>query len=269
MRSALEALGATRRTCVLIHDAARPDLPAAVIGRLLAALEQHARRHSGAAGGRQPRGRRMAGSWRRAAEREALRRVQTPQAFRFADILAAHRAWPERPRPATMRRSLRAAGLPVVAWSKATNACSKLTFAEDFVDTGSLPCLIRIGTGFDVHRLVEGEELWLCGVQIEHDKGWPAIAMPMSASRRGRCHARRVARRAISASTSRPAIRNGKARRRDGSSPMQSNWPTKSGYAIGNVDLTLICEAPKIGPHREAMRARLAELLGVAEGLSA
>ena len=96
-----------------------------------------------------------------------MRRVQTPQAFRFADILAAHRTWTGKPDAGDDAQVARAAGL-AVALVEGDERLRKLTYAEDFRTTAGM---VRTGTGFDVHRLAEGEELWLCGLRIEHDKG--------------------------------------------------------------------------------------------------
>ena len=255
----LEAIENAER--VLIHDAARPHLPPAVIEVLLRALEQTP--------GAIPtlpvvdslaidEGGVMAGS----AERDTLRRVQTPQAFRFADILAAHRAWQDEPTAGDDAQVLRAAG-GAVALVEGDECLRKLTFAEDFVS--DLPP-VRIGTGFDVHKLAVGEELWLGGIKIAHDKG---LAGHSDAD---------VALHAI-VDALLGAIGNGDIG--DHFPPSDPQWKGASsdrfvshaaklvgeaGYRTGNVDLTIICEAPKIGPHREAMRQRIAELLGVDTG---
>ena len=254
--NALEALNGSER--VLIHDAARPVLPVEVIERLMLSLEANP--------GAIPalpvvdslavdEGGVMAGT----ADRETLRRIQTPQAFRYDDILAAHRAWPGPKDAGDDAQVLRAAG-GTVALVEGSEALKKLTFAEDFVT--ELP-LVRMGSGFDVHRLVAGEELWLGGIHIEHEKGLT-----------GHSDAD-VALHAIT-----DAILGAVAMGDIGDHfpPSDPKWRGASsdrflqhaaglaedaGYRIGNVDLTIICEAPKIGPHREAMRCRIAELLGV------
>ncbi|MBO6526065.1 bifunctional 2-C-methyl-D-erythritol 4-phosphate cytidylyltransferase/2-C-methyl-D-erythritol 2,4-cyclodiphosphate synthase [Erythrobacter sp.] len=253
---ALDAVGMAER--VLIHDAARPDLPREVIARLLAALSGH----SGAipvlpvvdslsidTDGV------MTGS----AERESLRRVQTPQAFRFDDIFAAHAAWQGDAGAGDDAQVLRAAGGAVVH-VPGDERLAKLTYAEDFMT--ELPA-VRTGMGFDVHRLAEGEELWLGGVRIEHDRG---LAGHSDAD---------VALHAI-VDALLGAIADGDI----GSHfpPSDPQWKGASsdrfvrhaaslvhdaGYRVGNIDLTIICEAPKIGPHRDAMRRRIAELLAV------
>lgn len=253
---ALAAIGDAER--VLIHDAARPDLPVEVIERLLKALE--------ASPGAIPvlpvvdslsidsEGL-MAGT----ARREDLRRVQTPQAFRFHDIRNAHEAWQGEEAAGDDAQVLRAAG-GAVAHVAGDERLAKLTFAEDFMT--DLPAM-RTGMGFDVHRLVEGEELWLGGIRIEHEKG---LAGHSDAD---------VALHAV-VDALLGAIGDGDI----GSHfpPSDPQWKGASsdrflahaaklvglaGYRIGNVDLTIICEAPKIGPHREAMRSRIAELIGV------
>ncbi|MBX7493121.1 bifunctional 2-C-methyl-D-erythritol 4-phosphate cytidylyltransferase/2-C-methyl-D-erythritol 2,4-cyclodiphosphate synthase [Qipengyuania sp. 1NDW9] len=260
VRNALLAIPKAER--VLIHDAARPDLPRPVISRLLDALEKHPGAipvlpvvdslvidESGV----------MAGS----GEREKLKRVQTPQAFRFADIHAAHESWQGSRDAGDDAQVLRAAG-GSVALVEGDARLKKLTFSEDFVS--DLPP-VRIGTGFDVHKLAAGEELWLGGIRIEHDKG---LAGHSDAD---------VALHAI-VDALLGAIGNGDIG--DHFPPSDPQWKGASsdrflthaselvdeaGYRTGNVDLTIICEAPKIGPHREAIRTRIAELLGVDTGV--
>jgi 2-C-methyl-D-erythritol 4-phosphate cytidylyltransferase/2-C-methyl-D-erythritol 2,4-cyclodiphosphate synthase len=258
VRAALEALAETPPSSVLIHDAARPDLAPAVVERLLGALGSHA----GAipvlpvvdsltiADG---------GVMTASARREDLRRVQTPQAFRFADILAAHRAWAGEADAGDDAQVARAAGLEV-ALVEGDERLRKLTFAEDFRTAVGM---IRTGTGFDVHRLATGEPLWLCGVQIPHEKG---LFGHSDAD---------VGLHAVV-----DAILGACAQGDIGEhfSPGDPRWKgassekfiahavelaDKAGYRVGNVDVTLICEAPKIAPHRQAMREKLANLLGV------
>ena len=254
VRNALEQLGDVEK--VLIHDAARPIVPTTVISRLLAALEVHegvipvlpvvdslAFERDGM----------MDGS----ADRNALRRVQTPQAFRFAAIMAAHRAWTDAPEAGDDAQVLRANG-GHVAMVAGDEAMLKLTFAEDFM-TDMPP--VRMGMGYDVHRLAEGEELWLGGVRIPHDRG---LAGHSDAD---------VALHAIV-----DALLGAVAAGDIGAHfpPSDPQWKgadsgqflthaawlvAEAGYAVGNIDLTVICEAPKIGPHRGAIRQRIAELL--------
>lgn len=257
VRLALEALEADAPDLVLIHDAARPDLPREVIDRLIVALAvqpaaipvlpviDSLAEAEGALMGP-------------AAQRENLRRVQTPQAFRFASILAAHRAWAGHPDAGDDAQVARAAGLPV-ALAEGDERLHKLTYASDFA---APPSTIRVGTGYDVHRLAEGEALWLCGVRIEHSRGLS-----------GHSDADVAIHALVDAILG--AIGDGDI----GSHfpPSDPQWrgassdiflrhaidlAAKAGWRIGNVDVTIVCEAPKISPHREAMRNRLADLMG-------
>jgi 2-C-methyl-D-erythritol 4-phosphate cytidylyltransferase/2-C-methyl-D-erythritol 2,4-cyclodiphosphate synthase len=259
VRAALDALEADAPELVLIHDAARPHCPTDVVDRLLAALGERpgaipvlpvvdsiALAEQGL----------MAGS----ADREALRRVQTPQAFRYDTILSAHRAWTGTPDAGDDAQVARAAGL-AVALVDGDERLRKLTFAEDFMDAQPFP---RTGAGFDVHRLAEGEELWLCGVKIAHDRG---LAGHSDAD---------VALHAVVDAILGASGHGDIGLHFPPSDPQWRGAPSsrfiehavglaaQAGLRVGNVDLTIICEAPTIGPHRDAMRARLAELIGVA-----
>lgn len=257
VRKALEALEPAGPDLVLIHDAARPVLPRPVIERLLSALDgtpgaipvlpvvDSLAAADGALMGTP-------------ARREELRRVQTPQAFRYADILSAHRSWSGAVEAGDDAQVARAVGLPV-ALVEGDEALHKLTFASDFA---APPAPIRVGTGFDVHQFAAGEELWLCGVQIPHTMGLS-----------GHSDADVAIHALVDAILG--AIGNGdigshfppsdpqwKGARSDQFLLHAVRLAVQAGYRIANIDLTIICEAPKIGPHREAMRARLAELLG-------
>ena len=257
VRKALEALEAAEPAIVLIHDAARPNLPQDVIHRLVAALSDKpgaipvlpvvdSLAHAEGCVMGAP------------ARREALRRVQTPQAFRYNDILAAHRAWDGAPETGDDAQVAQAAGL-TIALVDGDEALHKLTFASDF-GTDLPP--IRVGTGYDVHRLADGEELWLCGVKIDHARGLAGHSDADVA-----IHA--LVDAILGAigdgdigSHFPPSDEQWKGASSDRFLSHAVSLAAKAGYRIGNVDLTIICEAPKIGPHRQAMRERLADLLG-------
>jgi len=258
VRAALEALAEAPPSQVLIHDAARPDLPAAVVGRLIAALEDHPGAipvlpvvdsvviASGNAIAARPK-------------REELRLVQTPQAFRFADILGAHRSWAGEADAGDDAQVARAAGLEV-ALVEGDERLRKLTFAGDFRNGAAM---IRIGTGYDVHRLVAGEELWLCGIRIEHDKGLSghsdadvALHAVVDAIL-GACALGDIGEHFP------PSDPRWKGARSEVFVAHAIELAARLGYQVGNVDVTLVCEAPKVAPHRQAMRERLATLLGV------
>jgi 2-C-methyl-D-erythritol 4-phosphate cytidylyltransferase/2-C-methyl-D-erythritol 2,4-cyclodiphosphate synthase len=266
VRIGLEALEAAAPDLVLIHDAARPELPQLVIERLIAALSIHPGAipvlpvvdSLAAADGD------LMGA---PADRGVLRRVQTPQAFRFAEILAAHRAWKGEANAGDDAQVARAAGL-TVALVEGDEHLHKLTFASDF--TAGLQDArppVRIGTGYDVHRLAAGEDLWLCGVKIAHDRGLAGHSDADVA-----IHALVDALLgALGAGDIGSHFPPSDAEWRGAASSRflehAAGLASHAGYAIGNVDLTLICEAPKIGPHREAMRQRLAEILAIDPGL--
>ena len=262
VRNGLEALAVHSPSVALIHDAARPDCPPDVVERLTDAL-----RHAAAAIPVLPvvdsiivaDGEAMGSK----ADRATLRRVQTPQAFRFDAIVKAHRAWAGAFDAGDDAQVAQAAGLEV-ALVEGDERLQKLTFAHDFTraSTGDTP-MIRIGTGYDVHRLAAGEELWLCGIQIPHDRGLAGhsdadvaihalVDAILGAAGEGDI--------GLHFPPSDPQWRGASS---DRFLAHAVKLAAAKGLAIGNVDVTIICEAPKIGPHRDAMRANLARLLGV------
>ncbi len=260
VRVGLEALRDDAPEWVLIHDAARPILPRAVVDRLTAALATYP--------GAIPvlpvvdslvhaQGERMGAP----ARREELRRAQTPQAFRYAAILAAHRDWVG-PRDAGDDAQVAAAAGLEIGLVDGDEALHKLTFASDFrAASGVLP--MRVGTGYDVHRLADGEELWLCGVKIEHSQGLAGHSDADVA-----IHAVVDALLgAVAAGDIGQHFPPGDPQWRGVSSDRflahAVTLVRESGYAVGQIDVTLVCEAPRIGPHRTAMRESLARIMGV------
>ncbi|MEE4450239.1 bifunctional 2-C-methyl-D-erythritol 4-phosphate cytidylyltransferase/2-C-methyl-D-erythritol 2,4-cyclodiphosphate synthase [Novosphingobium resinovorum] len=258
VRLGLEVLAAANPRRVLIHDAARPLLPAPVIARLHAALDDRcgaipvlpvadSLTH-------------VAGDLMGApARREDLRRVQTPQAFRFAEILAAHRDW-EGPTNAGDDAQVAQAWGMDVALVEGDETLHKLTYAADFASAAPI---FRVGSGYDVHALEEGEELWLCGVRIDHTHGLSghsdadvAIHALVDALL-GAIGAGDIGQHFP------PSDPQWKGAASDRFLAHAGTLVAEAGYALANADVTIICEAPKIGPHREAMRARLAQILGV------
>jgi len=242
---------------VLIHDAARPFLPTHVIDDLLAALIL--------APGAVPalpvvdslsRGDDVLSE---TVARENLWRIQTPQAFAFQDIYAAHQKWTgEEPSDDARMLMAHAGEVRIVAGSETLN---KFTFSGDF--TGYNMPSFRSGNGFDVHRLVPGTKLWLCGVQVPHDRG---LAGHSDAD---------VAMHALTDAIL-GAIAQGDIG--DHFPPSDPQWRGASsdrflvhaiklaregGFELSNADITIICEQPRIGPFRGKMRARLAEIMSV------
>jgi 2-C-methyl-D-erythritol 4-phosphate cytidylyltransferase/2-C-methyl-D-erythritol 2,4-cyclodiphosphate synthase len=262
VRLGLEALAAAAPDLVMIHDAARPILPRAVIDRLTQALIDRpgaipvlpvvdSLTHADGDLMGPP------------ARREELRRVQTPQAFRYSAILSAHRDWAGKPDAGDDAQVAQAAGLEI-ALVEGDEALHKLTYATDFAATAPA---FRVGSGYDVHRLEEGEELWLCGVKIEHSHGLSGHSDADVA-----IHALVDALLgAIGAGDIGQHFPPNDPQWRGASSDRflvhAVELVGEAGYAVTNIDVTLICEAPKIGPHRQAMRDRLAELIGIDRAL--
>jgi|TARA_R100000501_G_scaffold14543_2_gene26311 2-C-methyl-D-erythritol 4-phosphate cytidylyltransferase/2-C-methyl-D-erythritol 2,4-cyclodiphosphate synthase len=252
----LQAIGAADR--VLVHDAARPLVTAPVIDRLLAALDEH----DGAVPSLP-----VVDSLRRGeitveaeVDREGLHRVQTPQAFRFAPLLAAHR---DAPAGATDDAEIaRGAGLSI-ALVKGDAQLFKLTYPDDFSRAERMlgAAGFRTGMGFDVHRFALGDHVWLCGVEIAHDH---SLAGHSDAD---------VALHALTDALL-GAIGEGDIG--DHFPPTDEKWRgapshrflshardlvTAAGGTVEHIDVTIICERPKVGPHRLAMKRRLAEIL--------
>jgi 2-C-methyl-D-erythritol 4-phosphate cytidylyltransferase/2-C-methyl-D-erythritol 2,4-cyclodiphosphate synthase len=261
VRAGLEALVSAAPAQVLIHDAARPDLPAALIAALVAALDGQPGAipvmpvvDSVVRGAEGLRGAHV--------ERDGLYRVQTPQAFRFDAILAGHRAWDGAADAGDDAAVAEAAGL-AIALVPGDERLRKVTFAEDLKDHGMTIPAVRTGMGYDVHRLAEGEELWLCGVKIEHSKGLAGHSDADVA-----IHALVDALLgAVAAGDIGDHFPPSDAQWRGASSDQflahAATLVTSAGYVIANVDVTIICEAPRIGPHKAVMRARLASILAI------
>ncbi|HEX5183717.1 MAG TPA: bifunctional 2-C-methyl-D-erythritol 4-phosphate cytidylyltransferase/2-C-methyl-D-erythritol 2,4-cyclodiphosphate synthase [Allosphingosinicella sp.] len=266
VRSGLETVAAAGGAgIVLIHDAARPFVPAAVVARLLEALEAHE-----AAVPTLPVVDTLArneGSLGEVVPREALVRVQTPQAFRFDAILAAHRAWSGAPATDDAQVA-RAAGLSV-ATVEGDPALEKLTYDDDFAraeQSLASRLVSRTGLGFDVHAFGDGDCVWLGGVRI-----------PFARGLKGHSDADLLLHAITDALLG--AIGEGDIGVHFPPSDPQWRGTASSlfveharaliearGGRIDHVDATLICEAPKLGPHREAIRRRLATLLRVPKG---
>ncbi len=264
VRAGLEALADAAPDIVLIHDGARPFVPAGTIAALLALLETH----DGAIPALPVTDTLKRGADGRIAAtvpREALFRAQTPQAFRFQTILALHRRAPE---GATDDAALlEAAGLSV-ALAAGDERNIKITVPEDLVRMERLiaETETRTGTGFDVHAFAPARPLVLCGITIPHDQGLAghsdadvgihalcdAIYGALAEGDIGRHFPPSEAawKDADSARFLRHAAERIAAR----------------GGRLVNADVTLICERPKIGPHAAAMRTRLAALLGTEAG---
>jgi len=265
VRAGLEALATDPPDLVLIHDVARPLVSPAVIDRVIGALSDSA--------GAAPALAVTDALWRGDAgkvvgtqDRTGLYRAQTPQGFRFDAILDAHRTHPGG--AADDVEVARAAGLDV-AIVAGDEANLKITTPDDFGRAEQLmgeAMDIRVGQGYDVHAFEAGEACILCGVAVPHDrrlKGHSDADVGMHALT--------------------DAIYGALAMGDIGQHfpPSDPQWKgaeshvflahavglaRESGYEIANVDVTLICERPKIGPHAGAMRAELARIMKLDAG---
>jgi 2-C-methyl-D-erythritol 4-phosphate cytidylyltransferase / 2-C-methyl-D-erythritol 2,4-cyclodiphosphate synthase len=259
VRNGLEALAGVER--VLIHDAARPFLPHAVIDALLAALDRHAGaipalpvadtlvRFDEVMGDTVPR--------------DGLYRVQTPQAFAYDAVLAAHRDWPAEREATDDAQMVRAAG-HAVAIVPGDPMLEKITHPADFAAAEARYAAalhVRTAQGFDVHRFAEGEELWLGGVRVPYDKGLSGhsdadVALhAITDALLGTIGAGDIG---MHFPPSDPKWRGAASAR---FLEHAAGLIATAGGIIDFVDVTIICEAPKIGPHREAIRASIADIL--------
>jgi 2-C-methyl-D-erythritol 4-phosphate cytidylyltransferase / 2-C-methyl-D-erythritol 2,4-cyclodiphosphate synthase len=271
VRNGLEVLTANAPARVLIHDAARPFVTADVIDRVLGALYNA----PGAIAAdpvadtlkRSGPDRRIVGT----VDRAELWRAQTPQGFAFEPILAAHRqAAAESIDSFTDDAALAEwAGLEVVlALGSSRNV--KLTTVEDMdmaermMGEASPAMEPRIGQGFDVHRFTDGDAVWLCGVKIAHDH---ALLGHSDAD---------VGLHALTDAIL-GAIGDGDIGQHF--PPSDPKWKgaashlfvedaarrvAAAGGRIVNVDVTILAEAPRVGPHRDAMRAAIGAMLDLA-----
>ena len=267
VRNGLAALGGPEDQVVMIHDAARPGLSQAVIERLLAAIAPA----SGAgADGALPalpvadtlkRG--VGGAVAGTVDRADLWRAQTPQAFRLGRLRAAWANWPDNETPTDDCAVVERDGGRVVLVAGEARLM-KLTYPEDFEMAEALMATrmqTRVGMGFDAHRWGPGTSVWLCGVEIPHDQ----TLIGHSDADAG-----------LHALTDAILGAIGEGDIGDHFPPTDPQWKgassdlflkhaagmvTARGGRIVHVDVTLICERPKVKPHRQAMRERVAEIL--------
>ena len=263
VRHGLEALAESTPRNVLIHDGARPFVSPALITRIVEALES-----ADAAAPMLPvvdTLRRKTIEGFRIEPRQDLLRAQTPQGFRFDPILTAHRVFAEMNATDDFALAERA-GLSLNA-VPGEEMNLKLTTPDDFILAERIASAslsdVRTGTGFDVHRFAAGDHVWLCGVKIPHGFG-------LEGHSDADCglHALTDAiLGAIGAADIGAHFPPTEERWRGAPSHLflahAASLVRDKGGVIAHVDVTLICERPKIAPHRDAMRARIAEILGL------
>ena len=263
VRSGLEALAKASPQSVLIHDGARPLVSHTLITHVIEALDS-----ADAAApllGVSDTLRRKTAEGFAIVPREGLFRAQTPQGFRFAAILEAHRKFAQDVVTDDFALAERA-GLSLAA-VPGEEMNVKLTTAEDFALAEKLAASalsdIRTGTGYDVHRFMTGDHVWLCGVKVPHEFG---------------LFGHSDADPGLHALTDALLGALGSADIGVHFPPTDPRWcgaPShlfltyaaslvkERGGMVSHVDVTLICEQPKVAPHRESMRARIAEILAI------
>ena len=264
VRRGLEALAAHKPDYVLIHDAARPFVSRALIDNLIAALERGVPAAIPLVAVADTLKREGSDGVWETVPREGLFRAQTPQAFHFDAILKAHRDHANAPVTDDMALA-ELAGIKI-ANVPGEEINTKMTRPEDFQLAerwlaGSAE--FRTGMGLDAHRFVAGDHVWLCGIKIPHDH---------------KLEGHSDADAGLHALTD--AILGAVGRGDIGQHfpPTDEKWRGASsdlflahaaklvrdaGGEIVHCDLTLICERPKISPHRDAMQTRVAEILGI------
>lgn len=258
-RAGLEALAEEAPDLILVHDAARAFVPLAMLDAIFAALADPA--HDGAVPALPVVDslRRGKSHFTASVDREGLWRVQTPQAFRFSALLAAHRAAPE---GATDELAIALAAGLKVAITPGDARAFKITEPQDFAEAMS-NFIPRAASGFDVHAFGPGDHVWLCGVRIAHGQG----LVGHSDADAG-LHALTDALLGTIAAGDigdhfPPSDPQWKGAASDQFLAHAASLVRAKGGIIDFVDVTLICERPKIGPHRSAMQARIADILGL------
>jgi 2-C-methyl-D-erythritol 4-phosphate cytidylyltransferase / 2-C-methyl-D-erythritol 2,4-cyclodiphosphate synthase len=260
----LNALSAGAAPYVLIHDAARAGIPSDVISRLHEALR--------ASEGAVPvlpvvdtlsLGQETLGA---TVPRDGLWRVQTPQAFRVDAVMTSHRNWQGDPATDDAQMA-RAAGF-FIAMVEGDSALDKLTHPQDFARLEAQmqgQMISRTAFGYDVHRLEAGQDLWLGGVLIPHDKGLAGhsdadVALhALTDALLGTIGAGDIGMHFP------PSDAQWRGARSSRFVEHACDLIRQRGGLIDHVDVTIVCEAPKIGPHRGAITSAIAAMLAISE----
>ncbi|MFV0514015.1 MAG: bifunctional 2-C-methyl-D-erythritol 4-phosphate cytidylyltransferase/2-C-methyl-D-erythritol 2,4-cyclodiphosphate synthase [Jhaorihella sp.] len=263
VRAGLLALWGRGVDKVLIHDAARPCVRPETIASIIAALDDH----GGAAPGLAVTDALWTGEDGLVTgirDRDGLFAAQTPQGFGYEAIIAAHTAHDHDPAADDVAIARKAGMAVAILPGDPDNI--KITRAEDFDRAERIlggHMSIRLGNGFDVHRFGPGDHVTLCGVTLPHDRGLQghsdadvgmhaitdAIYGALAQGDIGRHFP--------------PTDPQWKGAASDTFLRHAAGLAAQAGYRIANLDCTLICENPRIGPHADAMRATLARIAGV------
>ena len=268
VRAGLEALVATAPDIVLIHDAARPFADAALISRAIAAVTTTGAAVPVIAVSDTIKQVDAEGHVDATPERAKLRIAQTPQAFRYDVILEAHRRAAREGRDDFTDDAALAewAGLTVATF-EGDAANMKLTTPEDFAREearlGAMLGDIRTGTGYDVHAFGDGDHLMLCGVRVPHNRGFLAHSD-------GDVGLHALVDAILGAladgdigSHFPPSDPQWKGAASDKFLVYAMERVKARGGRVAHLEVTMICERPKIGPLRDTMRARIAEITGL------
>ncbi|HKY18166.1 MAG TPA: bifunctional 2-C-methyl-D-erythritol 4-phosphate cytidylyltransferase/2-C-methyl-D-erythritol 2,4-cyclodiphosphate synthase [Rhizomicrobium sp.] len=263
VRRGLEALSEDAPDYVLIHDAARPLISRSVIARVVDALQAGA---DGAlpmvAASDTLRRKDANGRWS-LVPRDNLYRAQTPQGFAYGKILTAHRDHAAQDVTDDVALA-ELAGLKV-QMVEGEERNIKVTRKEDFALAESLlgSSDVRTASGYDVHKFMEGDHIWLCGIKLAHSHGLEGHS---------------DADVGLHAITDALLGCIGEGDIGQHFPPTDERWRgaaswkfldhaaslvAAKGGIINHVDVTIICERPKVGPHRDAMKAKIAEILKI------
>jgi 2-C-methyl-D-erythritol 4-phosphate cytidylyltransferase/2-C-methyl-D-erythritol 2,4-cyclodiphosphate synthase len=267
VRLGLESLESLSPERVLIHDGARPFIRHALIDRMLAALDETPGAIPALAI-RDTVKRGQDGIIRETLDRTSLWRAQTPQGFRYDAILAAHRASAGRDLSDDAAVA-EAVGL-AVRLIEGDEENFKVTTSDDLARAERVVAArqgdVRSGMGFDVHAFGPGDHVWLCGVRLTFEQG----LVGHSDADVGLHALTDAILGALGAGDIGQHFPPSDARWRGASSDRfirhAADLVTAAGGSIVHLDLTLICERPKIGPHREAMVHRISDILSLDPG---
>jgi 2-C-methyl-D-erythritol 4-phosphate cytidylyltransferase/2-C-methyl-D-erythritol 2,4-cyclodiphosphate synthase len=259
----LNTLAVHRPDFVLIHDAARPLVSRALIDRVIAALERGADAAIPLLPVADTLKTVMNGHWK-TVPRDGLQRAQTPQGFRFDAIMAAHRQFAAQETTDDMAMA-ELAGMTIesVAGEEGNlkiTTQDDMALAERMLGGGAE---FRTGFGYDAHRFVTGDHVWLCGVKIAHGKtleGHSDADAGLHALTDAILGAAGLGDIGVHFPPTDPQWRGADSAR---FLIHANDLVRRAGGTVVHCDVTLICERPKIGPHREAMRARIAEILAM------
>ena len=264
VRLGLEALAIHRPDCVLIHDGARPFPDRRLVDRVLDGLDQ-AVAVIPCLPTRDTIKRARNGTILETIDRSALWRAQTPQGFHFDAIRAAHRAVDGRDLTDDSAVAEAAGLAPAIVEGSEGNL--KVTTPEDVGGAERLIAFrhgdVRVGQGFDVHPFAPGDGVWICGVKVPHE-----MSLAGHSDADVGLHALTDAvLGAIGAGDIGMHFPPSEPRWRGAASDQflrhAAELVRARGGSVAAVDVTTICERPKIGPHRAAMVERVAAILGI------